>query len=269
MDVIIGVCCSMLVLPVCLNIEMPEIWYIALPLSTWAIYLTDHLIDVFRNTDEYPTPRHRFIKKYSREIIFLLIFLCATLLFLLIDQFDIKILITGIALLSIVILHFIIVRINPLKKMLINNKEFAVASIYAIGIYLAPLLVLFENDNNNLVPIISFLIFLTLAFINLLMVSIIEIDNDKKMGNSSWVIAISQTRAQKILYGLFIGIFFVIIFTIPFANEKIKFLLLSYQFIALGHFIIFSFRKNLLHFLAYRKLSEILFWVPALVYFFI
>ena len=192
-----------------------------------------------------------------------------TLLFLLIDQFDIKILITGIALLSIVILHFIIVRINPLNKMLINNKEFAVASIYAIGIYLAPLLVLFENDNNILVPIISFLIFLTLAFINLLMVSIIEIDNDKKMGNSSWVIAISQTRAQNILYGLFIWIFFVIIFTFPFADDKIKFLLLTYQIIALGHFIIFSFRKNLLYYLAYRKLSEILFWVPALVYFFI
>ena len=173
----------MICLPICFDISMPQIWYLALPLSTWAIYLADHLIDVYRNKNDYPTPRHQFIKKYFRQIILLVILISIIDAFVLIKEFNLLMFLSGIPLLLLVILHFILVRINPQIKSLINNKEFAVSGIYASGIYLSPLFVLYADGKDVIALVICFLIFFGITFINLLMISIIEFDYDKQMGN--------------------------------------------------------------------------------------
>jgi len=267
LDVIVGVWSCLICLPICFDVSIPEVAYWALPLSTWAIYLTDHLIDVFRNKNEYPTPRHQFIKKYFRLIIVLIIIISLVDLYLLIKEFNTLIFFSGIALVIFVLLHFILVRINPQIKSFINNKEFAVASIYATGIYFAPLFMLYCEGRNYVVSLLCFLMFFTLALINLLMVSIIEFDYDKQMGNTSWVISISKPKAGKIFFILVAIIIISGLVAIPFIKANEKLLVIVYQLMAIGHFVIFMNKQNLKHYLAYRKLSEILFWLPGLILF--
>jgi len=265
LDVILGVCCCMISIPICFQIAMPLLWYISLPLSTWAIYLADHLIDVFRNQNEYPTPRHQFIKKHFKQIAFLIILICLVDMFFLIKYFNTLIVLSGIPLVFLVLLHFILVRVNPQVKSMINNKEFAVATIYAIGIYVSPLFILYLKGN-IFIPIICFLIFYTLTFMNLLMVSIIEYDYDKQMKNSSWVINISVSKSTNIFYVLVAIVISLGCSMFAFVDENVKLLLIIYQLMAIGHFFIFRKRMNLMSYLAYRKLAEILFWLPGIIY---
>ena len=100
------------------------------------------------------------------------------------------------------------------------------------------------------------------------MVSIIEFDYDKQMKNSSWVINISKTNAEKIFFILVTVIVLVVFLLIPFVGERIKLTLFIYQIMAIGHLIIYRNKQLLLRYLAYRKFAEILFWIPALIYFF-
>ena len=264
---IFGVWCSMIVLPICFDIEMPNVWYITLPLATWAIYLTDHLIDVYRTQVEHATPRHQYVKTHTRQIAILVFLLCSVVIYFLVGAFHLTVFICGAILSVFVALHFILVRINPQKKWIANNKELAVACIYAMGIYSVPLLVKFSSGETMVIPMICFLLFLALVFMNLLMVSIIEFDIDKQLENSTWVIAVSKENAQKILTALFGTIMFVLFIVLQFVDLKVKLLLTSYFIIAIGHLIIFINRNRLQHYLLYRKLSEGLFWVPGLIYF--
>lgn len=257
----------MIVLPICFDIEMPNVWYITMPLATWAIYLTDHLIDVYRTKVELVTPRHKYVKAHAQQISILIFLLCAIVIYYLAGAFHLTVFICGAILSVFVALHFILVRINPQKKWIANNKELAVASIYAMGIYSVPLLVKYSSAGAIVIPMICFLLFLGLVFMNLLMVSIIEFDIDKQLENSTWVIAISKENAQKILMALFVMIMIVLFIVLQFADLKVKLLLTSYFIIAIGHLIIFMNRNRFQHYLLYIKLSEGLFWVPGLIYF--
>jgi hypothetical protein len=266
LDVVIGVWLCMLPLPICFAIEMPYVWYIVLPVCTWIIYLLDHIVDVTRKKKEYPTPRHQFIKKHLPYIIsgvgLLIVFVAIEALL----HFNKTLFICGVILSLIVFLHLVIVNINPQKYSWLNNKELAVTLVYAGGIYIGPLSELYITIQPLFIPMSCFILFTIVVYINLIMTSLIEYRYDEQMENSSWVRVVSKKRAEKIFFVLNLFVLIAECSLIPFLETSIFLLILSYLAIAIAHVFIYLKQQSLQRVLLYRKLGELLFWIPGLVY---
>jgi hypothetical protein len=266
LDVVLGVLCCMLPLPLVFNIVLPLNWYIVLPLATWVIYLGDHVIDVTRKEQEYPSPRHRYIKRNLKAVVVLITAISLLIAWQVLHPFSRLLFATGCIMAAIVGVHFAIVRINPIKRSLLNNKELAISAIYAAGIYAAPLVTLYASGNDILLPFLHGFAFLVVVFINLLTVSIIELKWDEEMDNASWVRVIGINKAQGLLHGLVIFtvlLCLVLCFISPYRSAL---LLSTYMIIAIAHLLLYRYRNALQQLLLYRKIGEALYWLPALAW---
>lgn len=168
---------------------------------------------------------------------------------------------------AFVSIHLLIVKINPLKRSFLNNKELAVAAIYSAGIYAGPLVLLYQSNKPVLFALCCGMLFWLVVVINLVLISLIELKWDEEMDNSSWIRVIGTKKATQLLYDLFIGSVILVV-ALLFISKSIeaKTLLLVYMAMIAGHFIIFRLQHLLQQYLGYRKLGEALFWLPALVY---
>jgi hypothetical protein len=258
----------MLPLPKLLAITLPTSWYVSLPLGTWFIYLADHVLDVTRKKQAYPSPRHQFIKRNLKSIITLMLCISVVMGWYVLHPFSYLLFTVGCTLAVCVAIHLIIVRINPTQPLWYNNKELAIAIIYAAGMYLAPILLLHQQNKSITFPIYCALLLATIAFINLLLISIIELQWDEEMDNTSLVRVLGLEYSKSLFLSLQLICTLsitVLLFLAPTAYAP---MLLSYLMISLGHLFIYTKRATLNHNLAYRKLSEALFWLPFMAYFF-
>jgi hypothetical protein len=257
----------MLPLPVVLGINMPVNWYIVLPLSTWIIYLADHVIDVTRKEEEYPSPRHQFIKRNLRPIVALILVISVVIAWQVLHPFSSLLFITGLIMAALVGIHLLMVKINPLKRSFLNNKELAIATIYAAGIYAGPIVLLYQTEKPLLFAFGYGTLFWVVVVINLVLISLIELKWDEEMDNSSWIRIIGTKKATQLLYDLFIGSILLVGILFFFSGDHYASMLLSvYLVMIAGHFLIFRFQSQLQPYLVYRKLGEALFWLPAVVY---
>jgi hypothetical protein len=266
LDVVLGVICCMLPLPHLFQITLPVSWYIALPLGTWLIYLADHVVDVTRKQQEYPSPRHQFIKRYLRPIIAIMIGISAVIVWQVLHPFSTLLFTIGSILMFIVGIHLVIVRINPTAPSWYNNKELAIAIIYATGIYVAPIVMLYQQQHTMLFPICCAVLLAVNAFINLLMTSMVELKWDVAMDNTSLVRVIGITAAMRLFYTLILLCTLAIVVLLLVAPQLYTWMLSSYLAMTLGHLLIYLRRDSLCNLLAYRKVSEALFWLPVLAY---
>jgi membrane-associated HD superfamily phosphohydrolase len=134
--------------------------------------------------------------------------------------------------------------------------------------YLAPILLLHQQNKSITFPIYCALLLATIAFINLLLISIIELQWDEEMDNTSLVRVLGLEYSKSLFLSLQLICTLsitVLLFLAPTAYAP---MLLSYLMISLGHLFIYTKRATLNHNLAYRKLSEALFWLPFMAYFF-
>lgn len=263
LDVAGGVLCNMLALQHSLNLNAPIAWYIVLPLGTWLIYLADHVVDVLRTPREFPTPRHRFIKKHLKAIAGLTILLfaviiCTTWLF-----YDEHLITCGFIMSGIILLHLLIVRINPQSRSILNNKEFGVAFIYATSIFIYPLFTELQSYVLDAVFYL-YLLFMLVTYQNLLLCSIIEFPVDVQMNNTSFIRSIGLLRGKLVFIGISISALTLLLyssFALPFYPHPLA---AFYFLILAGNLIIYLRYEHLRKHLWYRKLAELLFWLPAL-----
>lgn len=268
LDVVLGVICCMLPLPALLHISLPISWYITLPLGTWMVYLADHLLDVTRKKQEYPSPRHQFIKRNQRPIIAVIVCISLVIAWQALHPFVPLLFVVGSILALIVALHLFIVRINPTQQLWYNNKELAIAIIYAAGIYTAPIMLLYRQDISILLPACCAVLLAINAFINLLMASIIELKWDEEMDNTSLVRVMGIKASVMLFYSLLVLCVLGILCLLLLGPTTYLPMLISYLAITLGHILIYIKRASLINYLAYRKLSEALFWLPVIAYYF-
>ena len=267
LDVVIGVICCMLPLPLVFHVTLPCNWYITLPLGTWLIYLADHVVDVTRKKQDYPSPRHQYIKQHLKLIIGLLISISVVIAWQVLHPFSTLLFTVGCILASLVVLHLLIVRINPTRQSWYNNKELAIAILYSSGIYAAPVVMKYQHHENVLIPCCCMLLLALIAFLNLLMVSIIERSWDEEMDNASLVRVLGFRQSVRLFYVLMAIGLSAILLLLMIAPLGYATMLLCYTVIILGHWIIYGQRTSLLPYLVYRKVSEALFWLPAIAFF--
>lgn len=263
LDVVGGVICNMLAITYGFNINAPKAWYIALPLGTWLIYLVDHIVDVMRTDKAYPTPRHQFIKRHLHKIIALSVLISIIIIVSTLFYFDEQLITVGFIMSGIIILHLMLARLNPQSKSIINNKEFGVAFIYAASIFIYPLYSSFLTIYFDGMFYLS-IFFLLITYQSLLLCSIIEYPIDVLMNNTSFIRTMGLQKGMVIFQGITLSAFILLVFITIWLNYYKPALPAFYFLILAGNYLIYLNRNKQQQHLMYRKIAELLFWLPAL-----
>lgn len=199
-DIVIGACAGMLFFDRLIGADLRLLLYLLLAMAVWCIYTVDHLLDARQIKKKASTPRHAFHQKHFRTLAFLLgIFgslgLAAAFYFLKIKF----ILFTGLALGSLILLSFILLKIFPRKWVFV--KEISIAALYVGGIMLAPY---FHNDL-VMIPQSFWLLglaYVLVAWFNTLYLGILDRESDKEDGLYSFALTVGKSRSNKLLMGL-------------------------------------------------------------------
>src|SRR6187402_2338057 len=214
-DVALGSVCSAIFFAHILHADITPYSLVSLGLSVWIIYTVDHLLDAKKISTLATTNRHRFHQQHFKSLsIFVLIVACInTVLLFFIRR---PALITGIVLVILVILYLLIQ--HSLKFL----KEMFVAIVYTAGVLL-PAMTNTEivwRDWNWIVIVQFFLI----AFLNLIIFSWFDYENDVHDKRVSFVTIFGKETSRVFIYFLFGLSMTLWIVTFSFQIETILFL---------------------------------------------
>ncbi len=254
-DVVFGAMAGMYFFMELFHIKLKWQAFVLLGLAVWSIYTLDHLMDVRKIKMALP-PRRQFLKDFQKPLWILLVlavlagFIGACLWFGWGKELQLSLILAGL----IVGTRVMIRKIGPGWM-----KEFSIAVFYVVGIAWLPILRA-EGADISLLPLLFLAIFIFLAFLNLLMLSFLDQEEDLKSGFFS---VASTMPAQKIILLI----------------RRLAFALI---FISLGGFIFLpSFYRpfscvllliSLIHYLTFfqvglnsnqkRQRMEMAFWIP-------
>lgn len=264
-DVVIGVLANAWLVSHTFQSVKSEWWLLGLACGTWFIYLLDHVIDNVRGRNVTLSTRHYFIKKLGKSIWLLLVGLMLILSCCAWFSDDILLLISGVGVSAIILLHLLLARINPQKKSLFNNKEFGVALVYALSIYVYPLLQSYKLVQMEAMCY-AFMLLLLITYQSLLLCSIVDYRIDKQLSNSSFVQVAGLVRSKLVFIGLSLALLGLIWLLNLFAIGIPVLLLVIYVVMCAGHILLYLLHQQGKR-LPYRICAELLFWIPILVYF--
>jgi hypothetical protein len=251
----------MLPLPLCFGVHVGMGWYLGLPAATWLVYLADHVIDTKRNP-ELESDRHLFVRRYQHQIYILMALLLCLCGYLAYTFYTVVLFLTAFTLILFCAVYFVLTSIKNEHFHYFYNKELLVATIYATALYLAIGL----SQQGFSIWLLFYFTLLLITYLNLLMISIIELPEDVAHHQFSWVVIIGKKRAT-ILFTILtsITVLFCIALTMV-SNGNLRGLAFTYALMALAHWFIFRYADRLTANEAYRKWSEVVFWLPGFLW---
>lgn len=181
-DVVAGACICSLFIAEFLDVAMHWTTIMLLGLSVWLIYTFDHLNDAKNIPHEASTPRHRFHQVHFRKLAWTCIAGFALAAFL-VFRIPTATVVWGAGLSCFVLGYFLLLFLLKLKSS--YHKELMIAVLYASGIMLGPLSIYDESIDGK--ALIVFGQFMLLAFTNLLMFAVYEVDTDERDKSPSLV----------------------------------------------------------------------------------
>lgn len=191
LDITAGSVISSLFLARVMNVEVTSPMMIGLAIAIWLIYTFDHLRDAYRLKGKASNPRHAFHQNYFKHLASFasLAFLIGVynLQFLPWDTIEIGLVLAGLSGLYFVYLM--------LAKRAINKELFA-ATVYVAGIATAPLSQLETFEIQGLMVL---LIFWILAYGNLLIIPLYEVELDLNDGQESIATRLGVKKVRSVL----------------------------------------------------------------------
>lgn len=261
LDVVLGAMAGMLFFSDLLGVEIALSVYFLLGLAVWCIYTFDHLFDAWDVSGKPQTHRHQFHQKHFWVLLPLVII--ATLVGSVLLYFSEELIFLHIP--GMVLGFGTVAWIGFLKvvgQRVSWLKEISTALMYVSGISLAPFFSMeFELIDSN-VYFFAFIYFLA-ALVNLLMLSYLDSEEDKKDGFGSVLVLISKRSLNKTIASLgLIGIVLLLLLTmISPSFYHVHSVILG---LILGYHLILFFSKNLDK-NQIRKKAEALFLLPFLL----
>ena len=252
----------MLPLPLCFGVHVNMGWYIGLPSATWLVYLADHVIDTKRNP-ELESDRHLFVRRYQHHIFTLMALLLCLCGYLAYTFYTVVLFLTAFTLILFCVVYFVLTSIKNEHFHYFYNKELLVATVYATALYLAIGL----SQQGFGIWLLFYAALLLITYLNLLMISIIELPEDVAHHQFSWVVIIGKKRAT-ILFTILTSI--TVLFCVTLAivtNGNLRGLAFTYALMALAHCFIYRYAYRLTTNEAYRKWGEVVFWLPGFLWF--
>lgn len=261
LDIVAGVVCNMLPLPYVFGFDPGPGWYLGLPLATWFIYLADHLADN-RFNPYVITERHQFIRDNENQVFKLLIGIGVLLAMVLYYYFNMALFLSGMITGMLCILYFALNRIRHPFFHLIYNKELVVAIVYATGFY---------SMAGMYLPLLHpwlvyYLLLIGLVYQNILMISILELKTDRLNRQFSWALAMGERFSNKMFIVISLICLLLIVGAYIAFPQLNPILLYSYLTIWFAQVILFNWLSPRMQESMFRKISEMIFWIPLLFY---
>lgn len=196
LDITAGSVISSLFLAKLMNVEVTNSMMIGLAIAIWLIYTFDHLRDAYKLNGKASNPRHAFHQRYFKHLVILasIVFLLGVynLQFLPWETIEI-----GLVLATLSGLYFVYLMLA--KRAM--NKELFAATVYVAGIVTAPLSQLGSFETQWLIVL---LILWILAYGNLLVIPLYEVELDSTDQQESIVTRLGVKKVRSVLIVLLI-----------------------------------------------------------------
>jgi hypothetical protein len=254
-DVALGSAFSALFFGDILNVNILPYGLLALALTVWIIYTADHLRDARNIGKKASSDRHYFHQRNFKTLsACLLIAIVADIVLLFFIR---KPVFVGGLFLAVLVAFYLV-----LQGRMYYLKELVVALLYTLGVLL-PSLAVTEN-HISVMHVGLFVQFFLIAFLNLLIFSFFDADNDRQDNLSSFVTRFGKSAAKNLISGLFMILILInLIQLFTGGYDRIPFLiLLVMALVLLG---IFSFSRFFRQSEFYRMLGDAVFFLPILI----
>ncbi len=163
-------------------LEMHWSVYGALGASVWLIYTFDHLMDANTIGVSVISERHQFHNRYFKQIVYLWSLTLIVSGFVLLPNLPPKTILYGVVGCAVVIVHFVFVKLLGSKLSIWIQKEFGVALVFTLGVFVGPLS--YVNDLTQLI-LIEFVRLFFVSFFNLVMFSLFDLEIDSAQNQTS------------------------------------------------------------------------------------
>lgn len=261
LDIVLGAVVSSLFIADYMQVEPSWSMLLALAICVWLIYTTDHLSDAYHIPHNAHTYRHQFHQKNFKALSGIIVFI-SILGLILLTQIPFTLILWGSIVLSLVGIYFISIR--WLKLQAVFHKEFVIALLYCVGVFLAP--VYLSSSLPGPRAWILFAQYILLALSNLLLFSWYEKELDQLDFHVSYATIMGKHLTTKtiniciwILYGI-TGISIILYFT------NISFLFTQFIILCMLATLhsIFLFPSYFQKYEMYRSLADAIFLYPLL-----
>ena len=258
LDIVAGACIGTLFIAHYIGVGISSDVVIVLGICVWSIYTIDHLLDARKVRSHANTRRHRFHQSYFKQLLILnlvaIIVGCVLAIGL-----PLQTLIVGIVLTLLVVAYFIIFNSTKIRI----PKEFVGGLIYTIGIFIAP--VTAPNYHFDVGIILIFTEFLIIAWMNLVLFSLMEVDVDILDGHQSIARKWGKKRVTYLINYLFLGFIILILLSLSIGMSGFP----TYQLLlaVMGSilYLIFLKRKFFKERERYRIIGDAVFFLPLIV----
>lgn len=266
-DVAIGALCSGYFAAILLEAALPAVFWVVLPLSVWIVYTADHVVDAYRLKDKAHTYRHLFIYRHLKTFLVLSAVLIMLDLGLVVFFLDFQILLFGLAVGAVTSLYFLFLHRRRHGTISWLSKELSVALIYVLGIWGIPFLYagVAPGGYHWLIPVLFFL----LATADILLLSYFEKETDELDRHATLAVTRGKRSVKRIILVLCLQVLIIAVFLIGYSKTSLaggaSFIMII---MALSIMLMVVFERVFHKKQVYRYLSELVFWLPVLVYFF-
>lgn len=254
-DVSVGAIASAFFFSRVLNVRIGAMTVVTLGLSVWVIYTADHLMDARRIRKAASTERHRFHQKHFAALVVVASFL------LMLDS-GIVIFIGPDVLRPGILLGLIVAVYLVTQRYVGYMKEFVGAALYTSGVSL-PALISFHGGI-TLEQIMVGGDFMLLAWINLLLFSLYDIERDRENDQVSFATVMGSRITQGIIDILFIT---VLIINIYLFTESLYGPAIILSSMSMVLFMLLLFRRFFSNGNRFRYLGDAVFLIPLIVAF--
>jgi hypothetical protein len=183
------------------EVSLPSFAVASLGVAVWIIYTIDHLLDGSKSNDIPRTLRHQFHQTHRKPIFMVLIVMLLAGMFL-VTQLPISMIVNGVIMSVGVSIYFIGLRLIGTRPSI--YKEPLVALAYALGVFLGPVSMSSSIDVSKL--ILFFVLYALMAFINLLIFSVYELEIDQADNHTSLVRYIGKRKTAHLINTSFFGL---------------------------------------------------------------
>jgi len=266
LDVVIGVLAISFFASKLLDVEAKPIWLLILVLATWSFYTIDHLIDGNKSKGKSTIFRHQF--HFNNKIILgtFAIICGVTALILSLLFLNPQIIQLGILMGLLVLIYFMVLKFFGNKKLLFLQKEIIIASVYVVGIWLAPLV--WTGKIPDIFTIAVIIVLFLLAWAEGIMASWFDYENDLNEKHNSFTVLFGKQNTRRFLIILHILIFIIVKISVFFVTSNIQFFaMLILALMNLSLLMIILSPKYFTNSNRYRVFGEITFWLPILIFF--
>lgn len=261
LDVVLGSIIGSLFIADYLQVRLPPVFVLALAICVWLIYTADHLSDALNIPHAAHMIRHRFHQKYFKPIAIAFCVISVSGLVLL-SQLPFPIILWGSVVLCLVGLYFVSIR--WLRLQYVIPKEFVIALLYSIGIFLAPVYL-------HAFPVrttiwILFVEYLLIALCNLLLFSWYEKELDEQDNQASYATVMGGKASYRTMSAGLWFLYGIVGFAIVFHHSSTEFLFtqLIILFMTLTLHCIMHFSSYLKGHERYRLVADAIFLYPVL-----